>query len=124
MTLIIVALHFTNCQSKYSYILYNLLHAHTHTHTIRWIHMQEYSYYDDEKKLHVKLWLFAWFLFKCVGEIILFHFFLQTFAGNWDQDSVNKYYLKTPFVSLIVRLHPRTWHSRSSLRWELYGCYV
>ena len=49
---------------------------------------------------------------------------LQTFTGNWDQETVNKHELNPSFEAKYVRVYPKTWHSHVSLRWEIYGCFV
>ena len=48
--------------------------------------------------------------------------FLQLFGGNYDSDTINKNYLKSPVKTRYLRLHPRTWYGHISLRWEVYGC--
>ena len=46
--------------------------------------------------------------------------YLQDFAGNKDQSSVEKHEMQ-PFRALVLRLYPSAWHQYIALRMELYG---
>ena len=51
-----------------------------------------------------------------------FNFFLQTFVGNKDAESVVINQVEPSFEAVCVRLHPQSWHRWISMRVELFGC--
>lgn len=50
------------------------------------------------------------------------NFFLQTFVGNKDAESVVINQVEPSFEAVCVRLHPQSWHRWISMRVELFGC--
>ena len=57
------------------------------------------------------------------GNCVYYLFLLfQNFTGNTDQDTVVSHDLNPPIRARLIRFVPVAWHSRISMRVELYGC--
>ena len=53
---------------------------------------------------------------------LLFVYLEQIFHGNYDRNLVITHRFERPFKARYVRIHPYSWHSHISMRFELYGC--
>ncbi|CAH1779946.1 unnamed protein product [Owenia fusiformis] len=47
---------------------------------------------------------------------------IRLFDGNWDRNTIRKYYFGIPFVARKVRIWPTKWFRHTSLRWDVFGC--
>ena len=58
----------------------------------------------------------------CYYFFFFFNFFFQVFAANSDRHTIVSHALTPRFRARYVRFVAMTWHSRVSMRVELYGC--
>ncbi|XP_041474677.1 uncharacterized protein LOC121423414 isoform X3 [Lytechinus variegatus] len=47
---------------------------------------------------------------------------IQTFVGNSDKESIQTNYFWKPIRAEVIRILPKTWNSRISMRFEVLGC--
>lgn len=73
-----------------------------------------------QTELENNSFLLAFTVISC--SLCFFLFFLQLFRGNFDRHTVVAYRFVPPFKAQFVRIHPRSWRSRISMRVEFYGC--
>lgn len=61
-------------------------------------------------------------IFTVIIYLFLFSSFFKVFQGNYDRYTPVSHDLKNPIITRYIRIHPKTWETRISMRAEFYGC--